>query len=351
MISADQIYELVKMRGAVIPSDINSQLNVDTMIVGAMLSDLIRSKRVAISHSKIGGSPLYYIPEQKESLERLYEFLKEKDRRTYDKLKTENILEDSEQDPLTQTSLRALKDFAIPFKVNYKGKELIFWKWYLVNDDEVKPRVKEMLLKLFPEVKKEEPVPKVEKEITPEVKKEKLIPKVEEAPKREEIKVTHTPAKVEEVEINTKETQKTIIETKVKNKEEVVIEAQGSETSGAQEQKVPSVKEIVTEIDDPFFLEVKESLTRMNIAIKSVELIKKKSEMDLLLRVPSQIGVLEYYCKAKSKKKSNEGDLASALLEAQYRNLPCIYLSNGDVPKKIEKMLNTKFKGLKVLTM
>ena len=331
MISAEQIYELVKIRGAVIPSDINSQLKIDTMLVGAILSDLIRSKRILISHAKIGGSPLYYIPEQKEKLERLYEYLNEKDKRTYDKLKSEKVLNNENLDPLTKTSLKILQDFAIPIKVNYKGKEILFWKWFLVKNEEVKPLIKTKLIEMFPEKKEEN----FEKENNSEKLEENNV--VDESKQKEsgneEMKKTE---KIITERFNNDDEKKETNNSNKLNQKKLITE----EINENNEEK---------EIEDEFYNEIKEYFKSKNIIITSAEIIRKKSELDLIIHIPTPIGIVEYYCKAKSKKKSNEGDLASALLEAQIKRLPGIYISKGDFPKKIEDLINTKFKGIKIL--
>ena len=64
--------------------------------------------------------------------------------------------------------------------------------------------------------------------------------------------------------------------------------------------------------------------------------------------MPTPVGKIEYYCKAKAKKKSNDGDLASAKLQGQSKNLPVIYLTTGEITKKAKEKLQSDFKGLVV---
>lgn len=295
-----------------LPSDLNSELKTDTMIVGAFLSDLVASKKIKISNAKIGGSPVYYLESQRSKLERLYQYLNEKDRRAYDDLKKEGVLYDEEQSPLVKTCLRQIKDFAFPLKVTFKEKEHLFWKWHLLSDEDAKIKIKDLLSKLYPEQKK-----------TPSnIEPVKVQTKVQESPtEKKKISVTASPTKPEEKKLAS----------------EIIIQKPVQQTL----QGLP---------DDAFLEDVKRYLETLQIKIINAEIVKKKSECNLFVIVPSHIGELQYYCKAKKKKRSNEGDIAAAFVEGQLRGLPVIYVSPGDIPKKLKEQLDKKYKNLRVLT-
>jgi hypothetical protein len=307
LVTHEQILELIRKKGPVIPSDINSDLQTNTMIIGAFLSDLVGSKKLKISNAKIGGSPLYYLDSQRPQLERLYVYLNEKDRRAYDDLKMAQVLFDDSLTPLVKTCLRQIKDFAIPLKVTFKEKEHLFWKFFLVSDENAKIKVKELLSKLYPEPKQAPPIVHIP------------------APKQESSKPSSShpmqPAK-----------KPLALDTKL------VIEK--------------PVQQILASLpDDSFVDEVHRFLDSVNIKIISAELVKKRSECNLFVLVPSNIGDLQYFCKARNKKKSSEGDIAAAFVEGQLRGLPVLYVSPGDIPKKLESMLDKKYKNLRVLKL
>jgi len=73
-------------------------------------------------------------------------------------------------------------------------------------------------------------------------------------------------------------------------------------------------------------------------------MIKKNKEYDFIIKIPSPAGELTYYCKSKQKKRISEGDLSSAILKAQSKHLPALFLSDGDLTKKAEKSLNEELK-------
>jgi hypothetical protein len=101
-IPKEKVLEIVK-QGPTYPAKIAKQLGSggDTMLIGAILSTLISTGEVKVSSLKIGGTPLYYTPDQESKLEDFLDYLNEKDKRTFDLLKEQKILQDSEQDPLT----------------------------------------------------------------------------------------------------------------------------------------------------------------------------------------------------------------------------------------------------------
>ena len=89
----------------------------------------------------------------------------------------------------------------------------------------------------------------------------------------------------------------------------------------------------------PFFQQKK-------IEVLKSEIIKKKSELNLIIKVPSEVGIIEYFAKAKNKKKINEADLSMAFLEGREKNLPIIFISQGEMTKKAKLLLETKLKGM-----
>src|SRR3989338_8131760 len=111
MIDQEKVLEKIKERGYVLPVHLSSLFNTNTITMGAVLSDLSAQKKLKISSAKIGGSPVYYIEEQKDKLQDLFRYLNEKDKRTFTLLKEKKVLREDALDPLTRVSLRAIKDF------------------------------------------------------------------------------------------------------------------------------------------------------------------------------------------------------------------------------------------------
>lgn len=338
MITRDKVLELVKEKGPIIPSDLTAELKENTMIIGAFLSELISAKEIKISNAKIGGSPAYFIDTQKPELEKkLYSHLNEKNRRAFDVLKQNDILQDEPQTPLMRTALRAIPDFAVPFKVTYKGKQHLFWKYFLTSDDVVKTKVKAVLEQLYPTETKQEIKPEVKEEIKP-------------AEVSSELKPIEVPTeKVEETKPEAKETP---IETKPEAEDEKTKPVEKPRPEFEAQTTLKDSKETSEEKpQDEFLNHVEGYLNSLKIRIFSAKVIKKGKELDLKVHIPTPVGTMTYFCKARNKKKSNEGDIAQAFVEGQLLGLPTMYISNGDIPKKLEATLNHKYKNLKVLKL
>ena len=100
-------------------------------------------------------------------------------------------------------------------------------------------------------------------------------------------------------------------------------------------------------IDKTLFLnKTNDFLNKIKIKILETREIKKNSEIDLIIELQTQLGSVKYFCKAKNKKKINDGDLSSALLNAQSKGLPLLFLTTGKASKKLKEKLNTDFKNI-----
>ena len=69
MVPREQILQLIRMKGPVIPSDISKQIGQNLMMTSAMLSELSSKKQLIVSNLKVGGTPMYYIPGQEAKLQ------------------------------------------------------------------------------------------------------------------------------------------------------------------------------------------------------------------------------------------------------------------------------------------
>ncbi len=67
-----------------------------------------------------------------------------------------------------------------------------------------------------------------------------------------------------------------------------------------------------------------------------------------MLKIPSPVGHLNYFCRAKNKKRVNDGDLSSFFVSAQMRKMPGLFLTVGELTKKAKDLLENEFKSIKV---
>ena len=145
MDNKDRLKQLINIKGPVIPSDVYSELGLNILMTSATMAELVSNNILKISAVKIGSSPLYYLPGQENMLQQFSKHLHEKAKKAYDILKNKKILKDSDLEPVIRVALREIKDFAIPLKVNYENKSEIFWKWYLLPNEDAQSSIKKHL--------------------------------------------------------------------------------------------------------------------------------------------------------------------------------------------------------------
>lgn len=386
----EQILNLVNSKGPILPRDITTELKLNLTLAGAYLSELVSNKKILLSNTKIGSSPVYYADTQKSKLpDILYKHLNEKDQKAFDLIKDAKVLRDKEQEPLIRVALRNIKDFAIPLQVNLKTGRELFWKYYLIDNKEAETIIKSSLepkvAKELPKPKeidtsspeihkipetsqKQEPRFKPEQEMKPASKPESEPPTQNELEKekskiiekdkqilldtKQEDKIEKTEPKKQE-HISKVDDEKNKLKEKIKELEKKLLEQISKQENSRQtsrkepelEQKQLSKSDINTE-KDHLFIKIKEYLESKKTEILDYEVIKKDLEIDLLISIPSSIANIEYYCKAKSKKRCNEGDLASAFLKGQLKKLPVLFITTGDLTKKAKLTLDKEFKNL-----
>lgn len=299
MSTADQIVAIMRTKGPVLPAQIAKIINTDILIASAHLSDLVSRKIVQISNAKIGGSPIYYLKGQEARLETTaYPHLNTKDQRAFDLLKEKKILKDQELEPLTRVALGNIKDFAEPINVTQNGSTILFWKWKTLDQETTQKEIAKILI---PETKKEE------KEKQPEIKKEPETKK-EQAPAEKKEKPKEEQKQLEPIE------------------------------------KIPE-KRIIK--PDDFFAQTEEYFKKNKIEIKNFEVTRKNSEIEFIISIPSTMGKLTYYCKAKNKKRLTDSDLSAAFIQGQLKKLPAIIITTGELTKKAEELKKTdEFKAM-----
>lgn len=172
--------------------------------------------------------------------------------------------------------MREIKDFAKPLQAKENEQVELFWKWYLVSDDEAKGLIEEIMK----EYKPVEEVKKIEKKIEIEKETKKIKPKAE--------------------------------------------------------RKKPTKSLGLKNANDYF--------NKNNIKILNADVVNKNKEVNYVVEITSDIGNLNFFVKFKDKRKIEEGDLSLALNEA--KNMPLIFLSNGDLSKKAKKLIENEFKGI-----
>lgn len=282
----EKIVEFVKIHGPVLPVQISKHIGGSLLFSSAILGELVGSKRLLISNTRIGSSPLYYCAGQEEKLSILYNHLANKEKEAYTLLKEKSILRDNVTEPAIRVALRNIKDFAMPLKVDFNGTSELFWKWYLISNEQSNELIKKIL---NPEEAVKEP------EKIPEPIKEEISIPLEE--KKENVKDI-----AEEIDI---------FKPKKIRKERI---------------NKPLTNE--------FFKNIKKFFEDNNIKVIASELIKNNKEIDHIVEVPSPLGMLRFFVKAKDKTRVSGDDL---ILAQSKTKLPIMFLSSGELNKQAEQ--------------
>ncbi|MEM2116008.1 MAG: hypothetical protein QW524_03530 [Candidatus Woesearchaeota archaeon] len=147
VVSPEQIIDFIRKNGPSLPSEIKTALNVDLFILGAILSEMVKNKEILMSYGKIGSSSLYYLPGQEEMLKRLYDYLKQPEKDVFKKLESSGILLEKELQPVEILALTKILDFAKKIEIEKDNEKLVFWKWYLLDDETAMKMIEEKTAK------------------------------------------------------------------------------------------------------------------------------------------------------------------------------------------------------------
>ncbi|MEM4239956.1 MAG: hypothetical protein QXK08_02090 [Candidatus Woesearchaeota archaeon] len=314
----DRIRAMVEQK-PVQPTQVAKEMMTNSMLSSAMLSEMSEKGLLKVSHLKVGSSPLYYHPDHPEHLLDFINHLNEKDRKTLNLLREKNVLQDNALDPLTRVSLRNIKDFAKPLDVAIDGVKELFWKFYLLTDEQAADAIRQLLQMKAPAPEQPAEQPKVKKPRKPRK------PKVAVEP------------------------QQTIIapEAPAVQPAEPVAQAPAP---AVEEKKPIAPAEAASQAlvsDDPFLQKLMAFFASNNITVLEQVALKKKNEYDFVLSLASPVGQLHYYCKAKNKAKVGEADLSHAYVQGQLKKLPILFLSPGTLTKPAMDLMK-ELKGLTV---
>lgn len=349
----DQILEFLKITGPTIPTKVAKTIKTDIIIASAHLSDLAAQGKVRISSLKVGGSPLYYLAGQEEQL---YQFaagnLNPKDLAVLDRLKTEGVLKEASLDLLSKVALRVLKDFAVPLQVRTLDNSELFWKWHLLSDELTNQAVRDIL---YPPAKEEtsaagmpllspsvhepvtakpmisesgtadsviqkpvisSPLPFLSSPLEMEWSGEELVKDTVMEPAGKELVIDEQPKKVRQKKTS----------NKVTDASQTVLAPKKSSSSLAEK-------------TDNFLPAIEHFFRELNITIQEHNILRRNSEINLSIKVPTVVGKMTYFCKARRKNRCDEREISAAYLEAQAKKLPLLFLHSGELTKKAEEMV------------
>lgn len=295
----NDVLSFVMTKGPVLPVHVGERFGFNTIISSAILSDLVSKGQVRFSHAKIGGSPIYYVQGQEPKLQILYKYLGEKPRKAFDMLRDSGVLRDKVLEPWQRVAVREIKDFSVMLRVNYASNEEIFWKWYLLSDDDAK--------KLIADI--------IKGELSEAVEDKKIKEKVPE-PVREVAKpIEKVPEPIKELE----------------------------KFEERRAEKPKKVKRQKSTVD--FYELVKQYFSDNRVKVLEENVVRKNVELNFVVNIPSSVGPLKFFVIAKNKKTITDAEFSMAYSQSQLKKLPVLFLSNGEISKKASAYLEANIKG------
>lgn len=259
ILTKDNLIRFVREKKYVTPTNVSEAFETSTTIASAALSELTKDKSVAITYLKLASSPYYYDPRQKQSLVELGDkHLSSYDKEIFQKLKENEVVNDSSLTIQLRLAVERIKDFAIPLEIEHQGTILKFWVWYLRDISETRKQIIEIL--------------NPKKEVSQKKEETKKEPEKRQNPIQQTIKKeVSTELKTEEFALNPFERN---LPTEEESKSELFIENYFKKNYLKLEKKVRTEKTI----------EYNVSLTvnKLKIHFDCIFFIKKTTEADIL---------------------------------------------------------------------
>src|SRR3989344_6656425 len=297
-IDKEKILEIIKQKGPLLPVQLSKEISQNVLISSAVLGELVSTGKIKFSRTKVGGSPLYYLEGQEDRLQQLYTQLHDTEKKIYDLLKQKKVLRDKTLEPAFRVALRQIRDFATPLEINIDNGAELFWKWYLDSNEEIKPILHDLIEN---EIKKKTEIekPKIEKE------------------KKEEARTIERPLPESELRENLR--QELLKELREELRKEILMQKSVVNVDKKEQERLEKEQK-KKELDekDIFLAKIRKYFQQKNIQISYYEIIKRKNEIDLTVNVPSAVGNIQYYCKAKNKRKINDNDISSVFNNRRY---------------------------------
>jgi len=283
-----KIIKVINEKGPSLPINIAKNVGMSSLFVSAFLSEMAGERKIRVSHMKVGGSPLYFLEGQEKKLEDFYNYLHPKEGEAFLLLREKKVLKDDEMEPAIRVALRSIRDFAVGFKKD----EEIYWRYALVEEDEVRDIL---------EPQKKRVVKEEIKEVVKEIHVEKPVKVVRK-------------------------------EREDKFENPLVIK-------GSEKKK--------TKLKSEFVLGVIDFINGKGFRIVEERNYKTK-EYNCVVQIRSELGLISFLCQAKDKKKISESDLKKLLSEAQKIPLLAFFIYNGEISKKGKEYIERYGSVLKV---
>lgn len=307
----DLIISFIRARGPSLPVHIARDVKLSPLFAAAFLSELYGEGKVRMSALKVGSSSLYYLNEQEAQLENFTEHLNQREKEAFALLKAQQLLDDEALEPVTRVALRSLRDFAMPLKFTHDEKPRLFWRHFLLSEEDAQQRIARLL--------------------EPEARK--LAASALSTPNTSTATTSSSAAPLFATELPAQSAPKQHVRTPRRapiQKPTPLITLPLPATTGSASPKK-------NEPQFPFAKAVHEHLKKRDITMLEIREESKK-ELRALVSLATPLGPQRFLLIAKDKKRLKGDELLHALQEAHAEKLPALVLA-GDVEKKALSLL------------
>jgi hypothetical protein len=134
----EKIVQLIQKIGPIVPTDISKELGIDSYVISALISEMIREGLILYSHKKMTTSPLYYLKGQEELVrKRLTSILKIPEINILEFFKNNKLVSKENLEPQQRYMVDELRDFITPMLLKINGENKPFYKHYSISEFEV----------------------------------------------------------------------------------------------------------------------------------------------------------------------------------------------------------------------
>lgn len=267
----EEIINFLRTVGPSLPIDISKKLGIDSLLVSALLTELVKSGKIKESERKIGNSSYYYLQGQEEIVRNKFlQELKYQEKLVLERIKKERFIFNEDLSAQERFFIKNLLDFVTPLRVKIDENERICWKYYSTSLNEIEETIRKSI-----EIEKEK-----KEEIKEEVQKELKTEKIE---------------------------------------------------------KIVSLSELEKEIEE---------MLRSFSEIIEKKVVKKNNEINYVVASNTSFGKTSFYVKVKRKQKISESDLSLAFTEGNRKRMPVIFITDGEISKKVENFREKNFGDL-----
>ncbi len=321
---SEQVYSIIQEHGPILPVDIVKKIGGNTILTGALISDLVRKGKVKVTKNiRVGSSPLYYVSGQEERLETFLHLLSESERRAVEILKKNGVIFENEIPELYRIGLMNASDFSIPLNIKYKDTEYHAFKWFLLDAESTKTLIQN---KLEETAGKDNGSPVLEDQDIEE-NQTRYEP---EQPVSENVTTGPTG---DTQETTSNETTETNASTQPHESEQLSI----------------SLNALQEDIKNDNLLNSLYGLSQtMGFKLRTYDIVRKNREVNAIIRFSSPFGTLTYFAKALDKKRISPSDLYSLFAEAQIKKLPALLITGGELQTQAQKLVDKELTTIKV---